>query len=263
MFYLINDSIRRNLDESENATIKAKCDLIQSDIKNQIKYKCEFDTLGEYISNIKSLDIIEFNSHKVEIQSSSFLHALYKNNMQNAVGNIFNKPLYILEDSIINSNQKEFNITGNLDEDFNYTKLPLQFHPDKESEIIINLECSLFKSDGNKSILQCLPENTINTNIVDGYSNLSDSHFIVVFHNINNKIVMRSEKKIENSESSKSLSTGVIIAIILAAIIVTAGIIVAIILIIKNKKGNNENDYSKEENNTNTDVNINYKEDNN
>ena len=58
---------------------------------NIIKYECELSTNGKEINNIKSLDILEYNSHKIKIQNSSFLYTLYKDNIQNAKEVIFNK----------------------------------------------------------------------------------------------------------------------------------------------------------------------------
>ena len=225
---------------NEQATIKSECILYHNEIKNQIKYECEFNTLGEDILNIKSLDIIELDSQKIEIQDSSFLHTIYKNNIQIAVGNIFNKPLYILENSIINSNEKEFNITGNLEQEFNNTNLLFQFHPDKNSEEIIQSKCVIYKLVEKKGILQCIPEKKIIANIIDGYSNLDDGHLIVMFHNNDNKINMNNNRTINYSESGNGLATGAIIAIIIAAIIVIVGSIVTILIIFKKKEKKKE-----------------------
>ena len=235
---ITNYTTKRNLqiNVNEDETIKSECILYHNEIKNQIKYECEFNTLGEDILYIKSLDIIELDSQKIEIPDSSFLHNIYKNNIQTALGNIFNKPLYILENSIINSNEKGFNITGNLEQEFNNTNLIFQFHPDKNSKNIIQSKCVIYKLVEKKGILQCIPEKQIITNIIDGYSNLDDGHLIVIFHNHDNKINMNNNSNINNSESSNGLATGAIIAIVFAAIIVIFGIIVIALLIFKKKE---------------------------
>ena len=152
------------------------------------------------------------------------------------MGNIFNKPLYILENSIINSNEKEFNISGNLEQEFNNTNLIFQFHPDKNSKNIIQSKCIIYKLAEKKGILQCIPEKQIITNIIDGYSNLDDGHLIVMFHNLDNKINMENNITINNSESGNGLAKGAIIAIIFAAIIVIFGSFVIILLIFKKKE---------------------------
>ena len=223
----------RNLESGE--TIKSKCNLLSREIKNQIKYSCEFDTNEEDILNVKSLDSIEYNSQIYEIQKSSFLHLLNKNNIKKIKDEKFNKPLYILEDSFANNNDKEFNITGNLREDeFSYTKLLFQFHLDKNNEEITKSNCIAIKSNGKKCILKCTPDKRIKTNIVDGYSDLGDGHLIVIFQNYNNIIEMKSNI-IGNLGSSSSSSTLKILAIIIMAIVIVA-LVIVIIIIIKNRK---------------------------
>ena len=228
----------RNLENDENGgeTIKSKCKIELNDIKNQIKYGCEFDTNGEEISNVKSLDIIESNSQKYEIQRTSFLHSLYKNNIQNAKDYIFNKPLYILEDSIINYSDEEFNITGNLNEDdFNDKKLLLQFHSDNNNEEIIKSNCWTNKLDEKKYILKCNPDEAINTFVVDGYSNFEDGNLIVMFHNEKNKIETKNTIIKKPPESSSGKSFAILIAIIVPAIVIIVGAIVIIVCIKKRK----------------------------
>ena len=255
-FYVVKNNIKtvRNLENegNEDGIIKTKCNLSKNEIKNQVKYQCEFDTLGEDKLSIKSLDIIEVNSKKIEIQNSSFLHSLYKNNIENAVENIFNKSIFILEDSIITSNKKEFNITGKLDREMNHTKIIFQFHPYKESGKILKSNCRINNLDNKKYILQCIPKNQINSKIVDGYSNLGDSHLIVMYNDKNNKIQMDSSINRDYPKSSNGLSVGAIIAIIISSLIVFLGIIVAIIFIIKKKNNNTKENNTNIENPNNT-----------
>lgn len=148
-FVLINYRSFRYLQSNENGNEESKSiyNLVDSNINKQIKYECELETNGKDILNIKSLDLFEYDSKKVEIQSSSFLYSLYKNNIQNVQGDIFNKPLFFLKDSIVKNNEKEFNITGNLKEDkFNYNKLILQFHSNnKNNNESANSNCLIIK----------------------------------------------------------------------------------------------------------------------
>ena len=106
--------IIRNL-QNDNV-FKSICDLISNNniLDNIIKYECKLSTNGKEIKNIKSLDILEYNSQKIQIQNLSFLYILYKDNIQNAKEDIFNKSLYILSNSFINYNEKEFNVSGEL-----------------------------------------------------------------------------------------------------------------------------------------------------
>ena len=67
-----------NLHEEE----KSLCNLVNSNIKYQVKYECELEINENDILNVKSLDKFEYDSKTVEIKNSSFLYSLYKNNMQ-------------------------------------------------------------------------------------------------------------------------------------------------------------------------------------
>jgi len=210
---------------------KSLCNLADSNIKYQVKYECELaiNETDKDILNVKSLDKFEYDDKKIEIQSSSFLHSLYKNNMENAQGDIFNKPLYILENSVVNNNEEEFNITGNIiGDEFNYSNnnnLILQFHSDKNNSEVTNSNCSMIKLNEKEYIIKCVPDSSINSKIVDGYSNLGDGHLILKFKYDDNKIEMLPTKTDENKnitnyinfrKKDKGLSTGGIIAIIIS-----------------------------------------------
>ena len=249
----------RNIQNNENSgtTIKSICNLATNNPKKIVKYECEFETNGEEIINVKSLDTFEINSQKYEIQKSSFLHLLYKNNLQDAKEEIFNKPLYILEDSIVNNNEKEFNITGNLnEEEFNYNDLYLQFHSDKNNLEIKDSNCYVIKSNENKYILNCIPGNKINSNIIDGYSNLGDGNLIVIFKKEENTIEMGPNQDIRLRDSSKKLSIGIIVAIIISAVVIILALILLPCLLCKKKKelekkNNDNNNITNNTNNTN------------
>ena len=233
---------RKNDDIEEN---KLKCTLSPNNIKNQVKYACEFTTNGNEILNIKSLDKIEINSQKNELKKISFLHSLNKDNLQNSKEDIFNKQLFFLENSIVNNNDKEFNISGNLnEEEFNYNKLILQFHSiDKHNNTKIrNLNCGVIKSNDKKCILNCIPKNPININILDGYSDLGESHLFIDFQNKDNLIQMNQDTNrgivygYGNRSRDSGISTGAIIAIVVTIVVVIIfGIIIAIFFYRKNK----------------------------
>ena len=202
---------------------------------------CNFGTNGEDIINITSSDIIEFNYEEIEIQFSSFFHYLYKNSIQNIQGNIFNKPLIFIEDAVINSNEKEFNIIGRIEKQLKYDSILLLFHYDKNNEEFLTTNCKVIYNK-DKCTLNCFLDEPKNIEIIDGYSNLGDEHLIVMFLNHNNKIEMISDTK----EKKKGLSDGAIVGIAFAVIVIIAGIILAIIFIIKKKKENNKNETKSE-----------------
>ena len=226
----------RNLENIENnsETINSTCKLKDNEIANQIKYECEYNINAENISSVKSLDIIEINSQKIEIQNLSFLHLLNKNNIQNIKEDVFNKPLYFLKDSIINSNSKEFNITGNLKEDnFNYTDLFLQFHSDINNSKIQHSNCNMIKlKEDDNYALRCIPDNYIDSEIIDGYSNFEEGHLFVIFHYKKNKIEMEPIIPRKIDKSSSGLSTWAILLIILSVCV----FLIAGVIVLKKKK---------------------------
>jgi len=216
-------------------------------LDNIIKYECKLSTNGKEIKNIKSLDILEYNSQKIQIQNLSFLYILYKDNIQNAKEDIFNKPLYILENSIINSNQKDFNITGDLNinlDKLNNNQMILQFHSDKNKSDIKNSTCYIInegKSNSNKVELKCSFNESYFFNIIDGYSKLSNENLFIIFKNIENKEKMDEIEPFNlryHSKSSSSYSTGIIIGIIGGVIfnIIIETIIIIICYCKKRKK---------------------------
>ena len=207
LYLIVNYKRNINLEPSEN--IKSLCNLVDDGVKDLIKYECEFATNGEEISNVMSLDIIEIDSQKIEIGNFGFLYLENKNNIQNAQDDALSKNLYFLEDSVINSDGKEFNITGNLEVDeFNYNKLLLQFHSDKNNTKTLNSNCLVIKSSEKKYILRCTPDNPINTKIIDGYSHLGDGNLIIKFKKEENEIEMQPSKTETNKDNYNLLYTG-------------------------------------------------------
>ena len=267
MYFYVKISYRnyRNLQDNENGEgdeeAKSLCNLVDSNIKYQVKYECELEIneKDKDILNVKSLDKFEFDGKKIEIQNSSFLHSLYKNNMENTKDDIFNKPLYILENSVVNNNQKEFNITGNLIGDiFNYNnKLVFQFHSDKNNSEVTNSNCSMIKTNEKEYILKCVPDSPINSKIVDGYSDLGDGHLIIKFKNNDNKIEMLPIKTDENKnkyninfrKKNKGLSTGGIIAIAISCFVVLL-VVVAMVSFFRKLKISDEKQKTSSENNS-------------
>lgn len=223
----------RNLQIKDNE-IKSKCELnINNEIKNQIKYGCEFDTNGEEISNVIILD---------KFEKSSFIYLFYKDNIQSAKDEIFNKTLYILQDATITTSKKEFNITGDLynaqKQLENKDKIILEFYADKDKNEIKNVTCNIINE--NKVILRCIPEKKFNSNIINGYSNLKNGHLFVIFKNSENQIEIEEPEIFNNTYNKKNsdgLSTGAIIGIVIAVVcVLVAGAVVAVVFLKKKNK---------------------------
>ena len=169
------------------------------------------------------------------------MYLLYKDNMLNTQKTIFNKPLFILNNSEIIDNNLEFNITGNLlknEYDFDYNKLLLQYVLDLENSNISDIRnenCTIFNFNQSEYILQCRPNQTSKGNIVSAFSDLGDSNLLVVFKNNENLINIRDKHYYYSKNGQKGLSTGGILAIIITCLIVLI-VLIGLIYYIKAKK---------------------------
>jgi len=215
------DKIIRYLQNDNN--FKSTCDLISDNNTSDqiIKYECKLKTNGKEINNIKSLDIVEYNSQRIKIQNLCFLYILYKDNIKNAKEDIFNKQIYILKNSFVNNNnEKEFNITGDLNKNIdklNINQILLQFHPAKNNSNIKNSTCyiiNLSKTNENKLKLNCISNKSFYTNIEDGYSKLNNSILFIIFSNDTIKININEVKSNVFNFNMKRLNHRVLIIII-------------------------------------------------
>ena len=182
---------------------------------------------------------------KLKIQKSSFLYTLYKDNIQNAKEDIFNKSLYILENSIVNHNEKDFHITGDLNinlDKLNNNQVLLQFHSDENKNGINNSTCYIInesKSVTNKLGIKCKVNESFVFNIIDGYSKLSNGNLFVILKNIENKEEMDEIEPFNlryYSQNSSGISTGAIIGIIIGGVVFICIIGTIIILCCKKRR---------------------------
>ena len=182
------------------------------------------------------------------------MDVLYKDNMLNAQKAIFNKPLFILNNSEIIDNNLEFNITGSLlknELDFDYNKLLLQYKLKSENGNISdvrNESCNIFNFNQSEYILECKPNKTSKGNISAAFSDLGDANLVVVFKNNENPINIGDTNmkytKYLFSKSKKGLSAGGILAIIIACLFVLI-VLIGLIYYIRSKKTKEINkDYS-------------------
>jgi hypothetical protein len=113
----------------------------------------------------------------------------------------------------------------------------------------------MIKSNEKEYILKCVPDSPINSNIVDGYSDLGDGHLIIKFKNNDNKIEMLPIKTDENKnkyninfrKKNKGLSTGGIIAIAISCFVVLL-VIIAMVSFFRKPKISEEKKASPENN---------------
>ena len=195
----VNYKNKRRLQNINGETIKAICLFVNSSIKNQIKYECEFNTTGEEITNIQVLDKYNFVYQKVKFNGKSFIALKYMDNLQDSKEEIFNKNLFFLEESKVKKKGDKFNITGKLSENnFNYTTLNLEFNFINEGDVtpeIKSANCTVIHSKEKEYILECTPKNELNGEIEESYSNLGDANLFVIFKNEDNIIEMNPRQE--------------------------------------------------------------------
>lgn len=80
----------------------------------------------------------------------------------------------------------------------------------------------------------------INSNIINGYSNLKNGHLFVIFKNSENQIEIEEPEIFNNTDNKKNsdgLSTGAIIGIVIAVVcVLVAGAVVAVVFLKKKNK---------------------------
>ena len=236
----INYITIRNLQQIETKNTMATCTLGESNIKNQIKYECEIPISGVTINNIEVLDNFIMNSKKVDIDEISPIALDSMKNLQNATNSTFNKKIYLLQESTLENNNKTFNITGDLSEPVEYKnnkiKLKYNFIPtSNKKEELKESDCSIYKLEDNKCLLECHPQGLTNGTISTGYSNLDSGNLFISFQNDSNEIknVTPTYSGIKNFKRKKrGLNGGHITAIVLS-IAAVVGIVGALLFLNK------------------------------
>ena len=121
---------------------------------------------------------------------------------------------------------------------FNYTEILLIFSffsENKNEKKLKNSSCTIFELNQSDYRLKCRSEESLNGEILKGFSYLNDSNLVIIFKDNENKIEI--DPWISNkfyTKKQKGLSAGGIIAIILPCIFVL--IIILLILLFKLKK---------------------------
>ena len=210
--------------------VKGICNFIDIDESEQIKYGCEFASNGRYLINVKVLEKYEIDGEEIYINGMSLEAESFVTNLQNADRHIFNKALFLLNDSYTNNSKYDFTITGNLNKNqkvFNYTELLLiiSFLPEKETEKEIkNVNCTVFELNQSECRLKCEADESLNGEILKGFSYLPDSNLVVIFKENENKIKIEPNVNTTSNKfytmRQKGLSAGEIVAIILYCVFV-------------------------------------------
>ena len=177
----------------------------------------------------------------------------------------FNKKLYLLNSTsiIVNNDNNEFNITGEIKDDtnFNYEKINLEISLIENSvEKLSNISCIPTKI-GTAYNLQCNTNNKMSGVLNSAFANLGNENLIVeisdsVKKNINFKEKIKEIKR-NYYKSSGGLSTGVIIGIIIPILLILIATVSVAIYCYRKRKMNsaNQGDSSIIPNNTSSAVN--------
>ena len=206
-----------------------------------MKYECEFYTTGTNIESVQFLEIIESNSNNYIITNLTLFAFLYKDNLQNAQNDIFNKTLFILNSSKIIENNVEFNITGTMlktEIEFDYKEIILQFEFQSKYDNNTDVKyenCYVFNLNQSNYLLQCKTNTTNIDKILKGYSDLGNATLVILFNNEIIKIDSEANKYYHKFYTKKHKNGVVILAIIIPCLLILL-IIIALIYYIKSKK---------------------------
>jgi hypothetical protein len=211
--------------------------------QNNILYNCSFPTNGEDIDNLEVKTILEeynFTGQDAEIISASPIAIKFWDNLQNVgAGDLFDKKVYLLDQSIILINNENWaiDIIGVMkDKGFNYSKvdLTIALFSNNSQEKIENISCSTQNLYKENDTLNCFAEKEISGELKSAISDLGKDILIVNFVNTSNKIDFASKNGYRfDKKRNKGLSTGGIIAIALVSTFVICS--TAILLLLKKK----------------------------
>ena len=248
----------------ENESKKAECDLLDENFENQVSYNCSLETNGSEIDNIEVDKNFEFKDQEVEVIGNTPLAIKYRDNLQN-VGdnNIFNKKLYIMDNSVLNiqNSNNEFNITGIInDNSFNYTNLNLTINSESAKENVVNIPCNVINNKDNNYTIQCKYNHILISELEGAFSDLGNENLIVNFNDNSNKTIEFAEKeeiltlhKFTANEKNKGLKAGGIIAIIVSCCVALI-IILALFLLLKKKPAVNPSVFEQQSSTMNKDL---------
>ena len=233
---------------------EVECKLINNNFDNQNKYNCSFYTNDDEIEKITINKTADFDGQNVEILSNSSIAEKHMDNIVNIKENdIFEKKLLIFDNcsTSINNEQKEFNITGSIDNnEFNYTNINLTINLENSTETQ-NVSCNVIKLDEQNYTLQCKSKDEIDGDIKGAIALLDDENLVVNLPNDTNSsftfpsnnhpgITIEDDEEEEfrtykfHYKKGPALTAGAIVGIVLGCIAILV-ISVGIILYLKRR----------------------------
>ena len=202
----------------ENINKEVNCELIKSQFNNQVKYNCSFISSGEEFELIKANYKFNFTEQDVEVISFSPNSIKDSENLLEIKnGDIFNKKLYILDNSTVTlfNNYYKLNFTGSMtDKSFNYNKIDLTVNIKNDVNKIINVSCLSIKLNEKNYTLTCDSKEIIEDEIISAFADLGKDNLLI---NIleEKKVIVDYRHSFITKKKSKT-NIGIIIAIILS-----------------------------------------------
>ena len=208
------------------------------------KYNCTIDSQNGNIDNIALNQDIKFGSQNLNLVISP-LALEYINKLQNLPNNydnIFdNSTIYILEKSKLSQKEKRFNISGEMNENPNFSinkDLVLMAKPESDDEER-EINCNIASTNLDNYILACDLNNNIKYELNNSLSIVDSDILLVNFDDGNSKVQNTIVEKYNSSKfyynkSSSGLSNGALVAIILVPIF-ALGSLLAVFFCIKRK----------------------------
>jgi hypothetical protein len=145
-------------------------------------------------------------------------------------GDIFNRKLFILDNSTMVLEDDVLNITGTInDKSFNYNDILLSLNTENSNEPK-NISCKVIKLNEENYTLQCNPNNENNFKADGAFADLGNENLLINFVEVENsteddndgigEIQDESSAGINNFhiKKGKKLSTGGIVGIVLASL---------------------------------------------
>ena len=235
----------------EDSTKDAECKLTPSDFDNQNKYNCTVETNGEEIESFEVDNNFVFQDQMVDVKANTPIATKQLNNLQNiGDSDIFNKQLFILDNSTMILEDNALNITGTINnKSFNYENINLSLNTENSNETK-NISCKIIKLNEENYTLQCNPNGEKNFKADSAFANLGDDNLLINFVAVKNSTenpideIPNTIPRWINSfhyRKGKSLRTGGIVAIVLASVAALIIIIAIIVCLRPSQKYSDDN----------------------
>ena len=219
----------RYLDSSQSI-----CTLEDSSTETKLKYKCKVHANTANIRQIQIEPKFTFSEQYISLAGITSLANSYMNDIQkvNELNYLESSNVCILEHSTYNKyNTNLFNISGIMNGEPTFGDTDLVLNINKDSNVEINVNCSISKIKEKNYTLDCQSEENINSNYLQSaYSKINNDILLINFDPQNEETSTNSttNSSDSNKKSYNGLSRGGIVVIVL----VSLSALIAIIFII-------------------------------